>query len=465
MERLLSNGISVTRTPEGLAAFVLVSNQRAINYPVRDEIMSELRVHGISFGVSVAAVDDLVASAIIDKPVLVAKGLPAQPGIAGRIETSVDLSPIGKPKTLPDGRVDYHSISYVFNVRKGDRLARRIPPVPGSEGQSVIGNPILPPPPADVKLRPGPGTQVSPADPDLLVAQFDGGLWIEKDGTIEVHKEEKILGDIDYKTGDIDFSGDLRISGTVRTGFSVVAKGSLLIEGSVEDCRIKSWGNIVIKGGTFGAGTGSIECKGSITVRHVENFRIKADGDVTVVEDIVHGTVTGGGCVSAKAILGGTIASAFGVEADTIGSAAEVKTVIDIGKKYEQLQQRYDLLKKVAALATDCGNAKERLFQFVRDALDEKGFLSADAQKMLAAMKLKTLELNRMCNVTQAELEALETLKINGEEPYVKARAIFPNTIVKFGVGEQLIREPLEAVRLSPVEKGSTVTLQRESSG
>jgi uncharacterized protein len=426
--------------------------------------MNELRVHGIVYGIDIGAIDEMVVQAIVDKQVIVATGLAAQPGTPGRIETVADISSIGKPKALSDGRVDYHDISYVLNVCKGDVLARRIPPVPGKEGQSVLGKPLSPPPPGDARLQAGMGTRISATDPDTLISEFDGGLWIERDGTIEVHKEEKIAGDIDYKTGDISFAGDLIITGTVRSGFSIESKGSLFIGGSVEDCKIKSRGNVVIKGGVFGAGTGLVECKGSITVRHVENFNLKADGDITIVEDTVHGMIAAGGIVKAKSILGGTISSPVGVEAEAIGSGAEVKTVIDIGKKYEQLQQRYALLKKIASLSTEIGNTKERVFQFVRDALDEKGFLSIDAQKMLATMKLKALELNRIYAVTQAELEILEKMKINGEEPYVMAKTVFPNTIIKFGVGEQLIREQLTKVRLSPVEKGAAVTLQWESS-
>jgi uncharacterized protein len=459
-DAFLSGGISVTRTPDSLSAFLVISANRAANYPVREEILNELRVHGIVFGIDTTALDEMIAASAIEKQVLIAKGVPPQPGIPGKIEILIDVSSIGKPKVLADGRVDYHNISYVLNVRKGELLARRIPPVPGQEGHSVLGTPLPPPSPGDVKLKQGSGTLISSTDPDTLIAEFDGGIWIERDGTIEVHKAKKIPGDIDYQTGDINFTGDLSVMGTVRAGFSVETQGSLYIGDSVEDCKIKSRGNIVIKGGAFGAGAGAIECKGAISIRHVENFRVASSGEITVVEDIVHGTVHGGGCVRARSILGGSVASAVGVVADTIGSVAEVKTVIDIGMKYERLQRRYELLRKTASLTTEIGESKERIFQAVRDALDEKGFLSSEAQKALAALKLKTLELNRACAVTQAELESLERISVDQENPFVKALTIFPNTLVKFGAGEQLIREKMERVRLSPMEKGAAVILQ-----
>jgi transposase-like protein len=153
----------------------------------------------------------------------------------------------------------------------------------------------------------------------------------------------------------------------------------------------------------------------------------------------------------------------LGVEAGEIGSSGEIKTIVDIGKKYERMQVRYKLLSKLAAMTTETEKNRELVFQFVRDNLDDTGTLSIKNEEMLAVMKLKTMELNTTYTATQAEIEKLDNLQIEYKDTYIKADVIYPNTIVRFGVGEQLIREPLRRIKLTPLEKGATVTLEQET--
>jgi uncharacterized protein (DUF342 family) len=457
------NGIIVTRTPDGLAAFITVVPSRENSYPFSQELIDALDEAGVVFGINGQELTDMVTTRPINKKVQVAKGIPPEPGTAGRLEMIVDISTIGKPKKLSDDRVDFHEICYVINVRKGDPIARRIPPIPGKEGRTVTNRAVPPPPPDDVRLPIGPGTAISPCDSDLLVADCDGGIGRDESGILEVRKEEKIIGDIDYQTGNVTFAGDLTVTGSLRAGVSIDTKGTLVIGGSVEDASIKCQGTLFIKRGAVGSGNGSIICKGAVRVRHLENFQVTAGLNVVIAEDMVNAVVESAGIVYAKSIRGGCVSSVLGVEAGEIGSVAENKTVIDIGKKYERIQLRYKLLSRLAVLTTEIEKNKELVFQFVRDNLDGQGVLALDKEQMLAAMKSKSSELDQTLHATQSEIETLDKLTVIGDDPYIKAGVIYPNTIVKFGTGEQLICEKLERVRLTPMEKGSSVTLQQEN--
>ena len=459
----MSNGILVTHTHDGLSAFCTVLAQREKSYPTHEELLNILKDAGVVFGINNQAILDMITLKTVNQNVEIARGVPSEPGIAGRIEMLIDVASIGKPKVRSDDSADFHDICYVINVRKGDQIARRIPPIRGKEGTSVHGKPIMPPLPKDVRLPAGMGTVAAQNDPDLLIAGTDGGIGVEHGGIIVVRKEEKIMGDIDYQTGDVTFSGDLTVTGSLRAGFSIETKGNLFIGGSVEDSTIRSKGAIVIKRGAVGAGNGCIECLGAMRARHLENFRVTAGADVVIDEDMVNATVQSNGIIYAKSIRGGCVTSLLGVEAGEIGSNGEVKTIVDIGKKYERIQLRYKLLSKLASLTTETEKNKELAFQFVRDNLDETGTLSIEKETMLAAMKAKTTELNNTYNATQAEIEKLDNMQFESEDAYVRAEIIYPNTIVKFGVGEQLIREPLRRVRLTPVEKGTTITLAQET--
>jgi len=459
----VSNGIIVTHTPDGLQAFLTVLAQREKMYPADQELIDALKNAGVVFGIDNQAMLDMIAMKTVNQRVEIARGIPSEPGVAGRIEMLIDVASIGKPKVRSDDSADFHDICYVINVRQGDPIARRIPPIRGKEGTTVQRKTIVPPLPKDVMLPAGAGTVTAKNDPDLLVAETDGGIGVESGGIIVVRKEEKIMGDIDYQTGDVKFSGDLTVTGSLRAGFSIETKGNLFIGGSVEDSTIRSNGAIVIKRGAVGAGNGSIECLGAMRARHLENFRVTAGADVVIDEDMVNATVQSNGIIYAKSIRGGSVTSMLGVEAGEIGSSGEIKTIVDIGKKYERMQLRYKLLSKLATMTTETEKNRERVFQFVRDNLDDTGTLSIKNEEMLAVMKLKTMELNTTYTATQAEIEKLDTLHIEYKDTYIKAEVIHPNTIVRFGVGEQLIREPLRRVKLTPLEKGATVTLSQET--
>jgi uncharacterized protein (DUF342 family) len=459
----VSNGITVMRSPDGIKGFVTVLSQREHSYPTCQELLDAIGAAGIVFGINNQAMIDMASTKTVNKRVEIAQGIPPEPGIAGRIEMLVDVHAMGKPRVLSNDSVDFHDISYVINVRKGDRLARRIQPVLGKEGKTVQGKPIIPPLPADVHLPMGSGTIVSASDPDLLLAKHDGGICIDRNGTIEVHKEEQIPGDVDYRTGDVKFTGDLSVSGSLRAGFSIESKGNLTIGGTVEDATIRCNGSIMIKRGAVGAGNGSATCDGTFAARHLENFRVIAGGDVVISEDVVNASIDASGVVYAKTVRGGCIRSERGVEAVEIGAQGEVKTIVDIGKKYERIQTRYKMLSKLASLTTELEKNRELIFHYVRDNMNESGTLSGENETMLSAMKLKIEDLVRTHSATHDEIERLDAQKSEIENPYIKALKIHPNTIVKFGVGEQIIRETLERVRLSPLENGAAVTLAQET--
>ena len=73
---------------------------------------------------------------------------------------------------------------------------------------------------------------------------------------IAVYPISNIDSDIDYHTGNIDFNGDVVISGSVQPQFSVKATGTISIGGYVEPGEyISAGGDILVKRGVVGANT------------------------------------------------------------------------------------------------------------------------------------------------------------------------------------------------------------------
>ena len=64
-----------------------------------------------------------------------------------------------------------------------------------------------------------------------------------------------IKGNVDYDYGNIDFNGSVHITGSVLPGFTVKAKGDIVVDKNVEDAYLEAGGDINVKMGISGKGS------------------------------------------------------------------------------------------------------------------------------------------------------------------------------------------------------------------
>ncbi|NLG17665.1 MAG: DUF342 domain-containing protein [Fibrobacter sp.] len=444
--------ISVLHTPDGLRAFIQIPPQGATGEMTPVSLRQLLNRKGIVFGIIEESLAAIAAGGIQNR-IEVARGVLPKPGVPGHIQMLVDVSEMGRPKLLSDGSVDHHEIGTVIDIKKGTELARKIHPRPGIDGMNVFGKSIPAPPVEDVNLCPGVGTAVCGSDPDLLIAEVDGALGIDTDGKVEVRDEKVINGDIDYSTGNIVFSGNLSVRGTIRSGFTVETGGNLKVNGSIEDANIGCKGNLDIRGGAVGSGNGKILCKGSIRARHIENFVVEADGDVIISEDVMHSSIISGSRVRSKLIVGGNII-AIEIDADVVGSGAETKTILDVGRKQMLFQERHSLLKELVFVASEFIALKQQIFALVKDTMDENGTLSPEKEEELQELKEKIIETNNTCLKIQARVKEIERIQNSCElDPGIMIGTVFPNTFIRYGSGEKMIMDKTERFVFHPGKK------------
>jgi uncharacterized protein (DUF342 family) len=440
-------GFSIIVTPDSLKAYLQIPPNATL-FPLSQDLQIDLQNQGIIIGVDHNAILQVASGKIERGLVEIARGIAPQKGQPGRMEILIDVSQVGKPRELVDGRVDHHEIGTVINVTKGIPLARRIPPGEGVDGRNIFGKPIAAPVPDDVHLNCGPGTCISSDDKNVLLSEIDGAVSIGPEGFIEVKNQKIIEKDIDYSTGNINFPGDLIVLGSIRAGFHVEVLGNLHVLGCVEDTQIKSMGNVEIDGGAVGAGTGFIDCKGWVKVRHLENFSIKSGDNVFISEDSLHSTISSDGRIKAKSIIGGTM-TAFGIECDSIGSTAETKTILDIGRFHFLSEERSDLKKKHSETLDMITQSKIQVFSLVRDFMDENGKLDEQEEKKLITLKNKTMESKEKCDKIKKRIENINKIEqTTGACSGLVAKCVFPNTLIKLGNGERLVQDLLFNVKL-----------------
>lgn len=443
----------MSHTSDGQRAFVWVPEEFRAAYPTIEECRRCLRDAGVLFGINEEVLRTLVEMKVCGKKVEVARGVAAVPGKAGSIEVLVDLQGKGRPRELDDGSVDHRDISYVVNVARNTPLAKRIPPDPGIPGTSVFGATVKPPPVEDAAIDAGKGTCFAKDDPDLLVADTDGALFVGRDGYIEVRTSKVIGHDIDYSTGNISFSGDLTIQGTVRGGFCVECTGDLVVEGGVENAVLTCGGILEIRGVAAGAKEALLACEDEMRVRQIERFRARA-ARVVVKESALHCSIEARESVRAKHLVGGTVKAGIGITVGTAGNAAETITHLQVAGTQDLEHQRYLKLKEMTVLANSVGELKQEMFSLVRDEMDGAGTLPSSSETRLE--EKKQLYETRVAEFSQqgAAIESIEQAIREFPDTFIEATMIHPGTIVQFGSYTKKIEQAAHNVRIAMTDSG-----------
>ena len=139
---------------------------------------------------------------------------------------------------------------------------------------------------------------------------------------------------MDFETGNVDFEGNIMISGGVKPGFKLRASGTVQIGGAIEGAIVEAGSDITVAGGIVGRGEAVVRSGGAITARFVEQAELHAAGPIKVGSEIRLSTA-----ISEKSIIvsgqgrivGGTVRARDLVEAKVLGSPAATPTSVQVG--------------------------------------------------------------------------------------------------------------------------------------
>ena len=357
------------------------------------EIMAELEMEKIVYGISEQAIDHFLAHRQYCANVAVARGTAPRPAKDTQIEYFFDTKPLAKPKKLEDGSVDFHSLDLFSTVHKGDKLAKLTPHDPGLSGMNVYGKNI---PTNKYKVRvlkPGKNVTLS-EDKTELTSNADGNVTLSE-GMVYVSDTFTVPADVDASTGDISYDGNIMVNGNVRTGFTLKAKGDIQINGVVEGATIEAGGNVVIKRGVQGMNKGHIWAGGDICAQFFESARVKANGDVKA-GSILHSEVACGNNVIVNGkkgfIVGGEVLCDKYIEVNSLGNKMETQTIVKVGVKPELYSEMKKLVPKVNE---------------INESYDEiNSYLNVYKEKLKLGQKLKPEQLKSVREYN-AKLEEL----------------------------------------------------------
>ncbi|WP_455209910.1 DUF342 domain-containing protein [Kaarinaea lacus] len=412
-----------------MAAYLSLSPPLGGQPVTKAMIMGTIQDHGITSGLLESEIDLALQNSDAHH-VLIAKGQVPDHGQDGYLENLIPDAKDRRPRIDSAGIAHYHDIGELITVKRGDKLMRRIPATVGKAGVNIKGEVVPPAPGQDTMFAPNlNGTEISPDDPNLLLAAINGQPILVDNGAIV--EKTLVIDNVNLATGNIKFDGTVIVKGDVTTGLSVKTTGDVYIHGMVEEaCHVEAGGDIEITQGVIGRGSIKedngqpgkgivcLRCRGSLTAKFIENCVVMSGKDIVVAELIAHSDITASGKVIVGLknsrrgqIMGGITRADQLVQAQTIGTQGGNHTRVEVGPihKYEHhMGEIEDLLKAKYAERTNIEKVFAQAFKAQKADYDS---LPPFLHKLQQTLNRLAAEINGLKRQQQHYQEYVETLR------------------------------------------------------
>lgn len=390
-----------------------------------DTIKKALTEARVVYGVDESKLQEALLETNWRQKILIAQGNPAIDGKNAIITLKYFASDKKLAPTQDEkGNVNYREMDLVHNVRRGEELATRTPPVPGNKGMDVQGREILPRAGKDLPLPRGKNT-VCNTENTSLYATIDGHITMI-DRKLTVQAVFELNGDVDFTSGNIDFIGNVVIRGSITSGFKVRAAGDIEVTGFIEGAEVFAGGNINIKGGIKSSYKGIVKAEGSISARFIENSKLEAGKDILVREAIMQSYIRAGENVMVSdrkaTIVGGLIQAAHTVEAKIIGSQLATQTIIEVGvnpyhrEEYQNLQKSRNDTKKHLDNVSNNLQVFQRAGLNVQDLPETKRLALINMLDEFKSLKKTLAEQDIRIKILENELQRASSARVRAME-------------------------------------------------
>lgn len=389
------------------------------------EVLNALKDKGVSYGITL---ENLRGALEPNKPVVIARGIPPINGKDSEIKMYTITEP--KPQIVENGSVNFYDLNLINQVKAGDWLGERINPVPGIPGKSVFGTEIKPIDGVYLPLLYDRNSveMVRKEGKDVLYSLKTGAVHYIAD-TIAVYDVLEIDGDIDFNTGNIDFSGYVKIKGSVEENFTVKAGKDIEIMGEYGiggvDTIESTDGSIYIRGGVAGQNRAKIICKKNLYVKYLSDVDVVCGGSVYVGFYVRNANIKAKQVIVDSPrgqIVGGLVEADICVECADIGNRMETRTIIAVhGFNRNEMQLRLEELKNMID-----ENKKNliKLKVMAANSKDENSNIdSSVTQKTLQAMR--DIQEN-IRNLERERLSIMKFIRTPGEGAVIARRRIYP---------------------------------------
>lgn len=396
-------------TEDEMEAYLFLPEPReGQTYTIQD-VIRELTFVGVRVGIIQEKIAEIIEKSFFNEEILIAKGTQPEDGKDGEYSYHFNTECNNKPEVRIDGTVDYRSVHAIEVVEEGQVIATYTEPTPGVNGMTIKGELI------NAKMgRPLPplvGRGFERSEDNLTYTATMSGKIEILNNRIQISNVYEIYGDVDMKTGNVDFRGDVIVHGNVVAGSTVKATGSITIDGTAEACYVEAGKDIILRGGMLGAQKGIIRSKGNIFARFIEYATVEAEGFLDANSALCSNIVCYDKIImSGKQanIIGGSVYGVKGVEAVCIGNSNEVLTEVMTGVSKELMAQYVNADNKLSTETAMVAKINEGLQQFDELAEERQVDLRNDERRV----GLLRARISRQAEMAKAKEERERLRKI-----------------------------------------------------
>lgn len=339
---------------DNMYALVCLSENTNEEDPIYSEkmILDVLESVNITRGINIIAIQSLIENTMYGQYLCVAKGNLPTKGNDGYFSFHKDVNDMKrKPLINQDGTADYKNSLCLAVIKQGEMLATYIPPTKGTTGIDLFGN-VVPSLGDGKDILPLRGRGITHDEESVhYYAEYSGHIVMDKE-KINIEKLYRVNGDLDIEVGNIQFDGDVEISGDVRSGMSIDATGDIFVHGHVGGCKLSSKSNIIIDKGIQGRGMCEITASKDIVCKFVESCTLSA-GQNIYADSILnsHAIAQNQVLVNSKNgnVIGGDTYGMAGVIVKSAGNEIGTPTVLRAGlprEAYIRVGELKSLIKK-----------------------------------------------------------------------------------------------------------------------
>lgn len=438
---------SVFIDPDNLTAYLLIEPAENGGADFTPALIDQaLRVSKVSYGINEAVLAKLRKEPIFSQKTAFARGTAAVGGEDGEIHYHFRTTLEARPREREDGTVDYRELGIIENAHKDQVLCTIKPPTPGTEGMNVYGQRLMPRPGKPVPSPKGKNTFLS-EDATQLLAAVDGQADF-LDPVVNVTETYTIQEDVDTSTGNIQFVGNVRVLGNLMEDFSIESGGSVEVCGMVQGGHIKAKTKITVRGGVVGMGKSRLVCGDDLSGSFLENCDVFAAGSVRA-NSIMNCTVQCGREVKLSGLharlIGGRCVVGGDIIAESIGSPANLPTVLVLGTDPTIVTQHSELGTEIRGLRTQL----RKLGQIITllENMQRKKPLPEARVRLLETSRDSLGELTARLKASEQAIHAIDERILHSETGKIVCRGIvYPGTKITIGFEKAQINEPVKNV-------------------
>ncbi len=418
------------------------------------EVMDALRMAGVNYGIML---EKLRGDLKCGDQIVIAEGIPPVNGKDSKVKMYQIQEP--KPQIVDNGSVNHYDLNLIHQVQTGDWLGERIDPIPGVPGKSVLGREIKPVDGIYIPLPHDPESveMVREDGKDVLYSLKTGAVYYLGD-SIAVYDVMEVDGDVDFNTGNIDFSGYVTIKGSIEENFTVRAEKDIEILGEYGIGGISTvestGGNIYIRGGVAGKNKAKIICKKNLYVKYLSDVEVVCEGNVYVGYYIRNANIKAKQVIVDSPrgqIVGGIVETDIRVECAEIGNRMENRTKIVVrGFNRSILQSKMDELSNEILVKKEQLLKLKHLIQNQSDKKAKGAYVRKTRQAMRTVQNdIRSLEGER--------LSVMNYMRTPGEGAVIVRKRIFQKvSLVIQGVTLEIPEETMAPTYI--VKDGSIIT-------